>query len=114
VFLNLVGLILNVAPNNTYLFLGDAMEDGSLDITEIRTKGTSTAKLVDFGVKEDSVIYVKQFHNNYDLKNVRNFIVQHISGMTGANGQILYSQVNEHYFDVNAINNNGDDCKLIY
>ena len=43
VFLNLVAQIINGAPSNSYIFLVDInSENNNIQVSEIKTKGTST------------------------------------------------------------------------
>ena len=70
-FLNYVAPFIHSPPTKNMLFLYNPEEtDKSKRLQEIKTKGTCSKKLIDYGIKEGSIIAMKQFMDNENANNI--------------------------------------------
>eukprot|EP00350_Pseudokeronopsis_sp_OXSARD2_P000830 CAMPEP_0170545560 /NCGR_PEP_ID=MMETSP0211-20121228/3952_1 /TAXON_ID=311385 /ORGANISM="Pseudokeronopsis sp., Strain OXSARD2" /LENGTH=121 /DNA_ID=CAMNT_0010849543 /DNA_START=654 /DNA_END=1019 /DNA_ORIENTATION=+ len=85
-------------PTKTSIFVFNSDEmDETLRLQELQVKGTSTKKLSDYGVKNGSIIILKQFLDGNTVANVYNDIAKCLGEpATKLNkGQVV---INDSYF----------------
>ena len=70
VFANYIAQFFNLAPTKVSLYLVNSDEREEEPIIELKNKGSCSKRLVDYGVKEGSLIVIKQTEMNESTSKI--------------------------------------------